>query len=225
MGRWDKGRGLSDPLTKCPILKCMFDCEGNIPRWLRREMAALKKLLEKDPELASLMDKHVQNGSLEQYSFVAEDRRVNMTEIRLYLYHVIVYLTMCEGLSLTDGGHAILKSPGVFLSELSLNRQTIEEYCEVVEVESRIVRRLENVSGRCEVKMEAYCKPWQGETKLDETDFTEWEEEVQKVVSQKSQSFNKELTAAISGLHTGRRCSCGLLICLYPSRIRCMERT
>ena len=52
-----------------------------------------------------------------------------------------------------------------------------------MEVESQIVHRLENVSGRCEVEMEVYREPWQGETKLDETDFIEWEEEVQKVVS------------------------------------------
>ena len=200
----------------------MFDYDGNIPKWLQCEMTALKELLEKDPELASLMDKHVQDGSLEEYSSIAEERRVNMTEIKVYLNHAIVYLTMCEGLSLPDRAHAIFKAPGIFLCGISLNHQTIEEYCEVVEVESRIVCRLENVSGRCEVEMEVYPVPWQGETKIDETDFVEWEKEIQEVISNKSQSFNKELAAAFSGLHTGRRCGNRVPFCLYPSRIRCM---
>ena len=195
MRQWDKGQGLGDPL-KCSMLKCMFDCDGNIPKWLQCEMTALEELLEKDPQFAIIMDKHVQDGSLEEYSFIAEERRVNMTEIKVYLNHAIVYLTMCEGLSLMERAHAIFKSPGIFLSGISLNHQMIEEYCEVVEVESRIVRRLENVSGRCEVEMEV--APWEEETKIDETDFVEWEKEIQKVISNKSQCFNKELAAAFS---------------------------
>ena len=221
MRRWDELQGLDDPLRKYSILKWMFDCNGNIPKWLQCEMTALKELLEKDPGLASLMDKHVQDGSLEEYSSIAEERRMNMTEIKVYLNHVIVYLTMCQGLSLMDRAHAIFRSPGIFLGGISLNHQTIEEYCEVVEVESRIVRRLESVSGRCEVEMEVYPAPWQGETNIDETNFVEWEKEIQEVISNKSQSFNKELEAAFSGLHTGRRCG-HKIFRLYPSRIRCM---